>query len=145
MTLITDMTERLDEYFAVKSNLIDHYARHVNETGEADPKTLREYPGAMAFKTEEMPDEETYDRLADELARRPLEKSKILGFIAIDGRIQKYNKETKEFTSYNVNTGGDPINITYFPMSLDSWNENKKYGKHRYKEPLTPEKDAKPL
>lgn len=50
MTLITDMTERLDEYFAVKSNLIDHYARHVNETGEADPKTLREYPGAMAFK-----------------------------------------------------------------------------------------------
>ena len=56
-----------------------------------------------------------------------------------------YNKKTLEFTSYRVDSAGNPVNITYFPMTRDGWEANKDPKRHPHKETLTPEKDAKPL
>lgn len=141
---IYDITEKLEENFARTVYRDDHFERHCNENGEADPATKKQFPGAYAFKLKDIPDAETYERLADAAARKPLQKSVILGYIGIDKRRQKYNKITQEFTSYTVDSAGNPINVTYFPMSEEGWELNKKRGPHRYGETLIPEKDANP-
>ena len=135
----------LDEMFVDLKTRDDHFKKHVTKSGKALASTVKKHPGALAFKLSDIPRKTLYDELADKAARRPMTDPDILGYIDTEGKRQKYNKRTLEFTSYRVDSAGNPVNITYFPMTRDGWEANKDPERHPHKETLTPEKDAKPL
>lgn len=138
---IKKIDKSLDERFATISSRDDHFKRHVTKSGKAKPETLKEYPDALAFKLSDIPRKDLYDEMADAAARMPVDHPDIRAYIDNRGRCQKYNVKTLEFTSYNIDSGGGPVNITYFPMKPEGWEKNKI--NHPHKERLTPEKDCK--
>ena len=139
---LSDLTRYLEERFGTKENRDKHFRTHVTKSGKP-PLEIRQKYGedALAFKMSDIPRKDLYDELADKAARAPITDPDIRGYIDTKGRIQKYNVKTLEFTSYVIENG-EPINITYYPMSANIWEKNKE-SYHPYKEKLTPEKDCK--
>ncbi len=139
---LNDISESLEERFATTKSRDDHFRNHVTKSGKPPLEVLKKYPDALAWKLSEIPRKELYDERADKAARKPMSDPDIRGYIDEEGRRQKYNVKTLEFTSYTVNSAGEPVNVTYFPMKPEVWERNKKEY-HPYKEKLTPEKDCK--
>ena len=139
---LDNITDALEERFAVQAYRDDHFKRHVTKSGKARPETLKEYPGALAFKLSDVPRKDLYDELADKAARQPV-GGDIRGYIDNRGRCQKYNVRTLEFTSYTVSTVKETVTLTYFPMTADGWESNKR--NHPYKEKINSRKRCKPF
>ena len=145
---LDNITTALEERFALQSYRDDHFDRHVTGSGKPRPVTVKEHPGALAFKRSEIPRKALYDELADKAARQPIVKGgPIRGYIGKDGRCQKYNIETLEFTSYTVDSAGNPVTLTYFPMTAEGWERNKNNAKHGYaaRLPWSPERPSEAL
>lgn len=140
---LSDLSKYLEERFDTKETRDKHFKAHVTRSGKSPSVEIRQKYGddATAFRLSDIPNKKLYDELADKAARAPITDPDIRGYIDTKGRIQKYNVKTLEFTSYIIENG-EPINITYYPMTPNTWELNKEQF-HPYKEKLTPEKDCK--
>ena len=87
-------------YPGQKGTKIIHFEKHVQPNG-INPQT-----GEEEFNIEDIPDADTYERLADKLALTPCNTSDyhkddtILGFVGTDDKTVKFNRKTREMVVY---------------------------------------------
>ena len=132
--------KKIDERFNTETDRKSHFYKHVTREGKSnDPK----YPDKLTFTYEQFPNSIEYEKGADRFARTPL-SSNVLGYVRIDGRYTKYNKETKEFIVYTIENG-EPVDITYFPCERSYWENQKKdkQEKSAYLHKINPDEDVK--
>lgn len=116
----------LDEAKFTRNGLAKHYAKHVDHEDAPDDE-----------KFENM-EPYQYEKRAEELSNAKAGKSDsdddIVGFIAKDGRINKYRKSTQELVAYSP----DGTIISFYKADKDSYNRKVK---NRFKEELPENKD----